>query len=70
MLRQMERSAIQWLTKRGKCQRAIARELRINWRTVARVLEEPVDKTAVDALCPRQQTFRCHMRQLTSLMGS
>ena len=45
MLRQMERSTIHWLTKRGKSQRAIARELRINRRTVARVLEEPVDKT-------------------------
>ncbi len=43
MLRQMERSAIHLLAKRGKSQRQIAAELGRNRRTVARVLREPVD---------------------------
>ena len=56
MLRQMERSILSGsprlrpdplkhlLAKRGKSQRAIARELGISRITVARVLEEPVDR--------------------------
>ena len=44
MLRQMERSAIHLLAKRGKSQRQIAEELGRNRRTVARVLREPVDR--------------------------
>jgi transposase len=43
MLRQMERSAIQLLAKRGKSHRAIARELGYSRTTVARALGEPVD---------------------------
>jgi transposase len=44
MLRQMERSAIQLLAKRGKSQRQIAEELGRNRRTIARVLREPVER--------------------------
>ncbi len=44
MLRQMERSTIHLLAKRGRSQRAIARELGISRITVARVLEEPIDR--------------------------
>jgi len=44
MLRQMERSTVQLLAKRGKSQRAIARELGYSRTTVARVLDEPVDR--------------------------
>jgi len=44
MLRQMERSTIHLLAKRGKSQRAIARELGISRITVGRVLEEPIDR--------------------------
>lgn len=44
MLRQMERSTIQVLTRRGKSQRAIARDLGVSRTTVARVLAEPIDR--------------------------
>lgn len=44
MLRQLERSTIQVLAKRGKSQRQIARELGLSRMTVARALQEPVDK--------------------------
>ena len=44
MLRQMERSAMQLLHKRGKSQRQIARELGHSRMTVARALQEPVDR--------------------------
>lgn len=44
MLRQMERSAIHLLTKRGKSQREIARELGHSRTTIARALQEPVDQ--------------------------
>ena len=44
MLRQMERSAIHVLAKRGKSQRQIAKELGHSRVTVARALREPVDK--------------------------
>jgi transposase len=44
MLRQMERSAMHLLAKRGKSVRAIATELGHSPTTVARVLKEPVDR--------------------------
>ncbi len=44
MLRQLERSTIHLLAKRGKSQRQIARELDISRTTVSRALQEPVDK--------------------------
>jgi transposase len=45
MLRQMERSTIQWMAKQGKSVRQIAQEMGRNRRTVARVLGEPVVPT-------------------------
>lgn len=42
MLRQMERSTVQWMAKQGKSVRQIAQEMGRNRRTVARVLAEPV----------------------------
>src|SRR5690349_4982549 len=45
MLRQMERSAIQHLAKRGQSIRQIARELGRSPTTIARVLREPVDRS-------------------------
>jgi len=47
MLRQLERSTIHVLVKRGKSQRQIARELGLSRTTVARVSMEPVDKKPV-----------------------
>jgi transposase len=47
MLRQMERSTIHVLAKRGKSQRQIAKELGRSRTTVARALHEPVDRTPV-----------------------
>src|SRR5919199_552692 len=44
MLRQMERSTIQVLAKRGKSQRQIAKELGHSRATIARALQEPIDK--------------------------
>jgi transposase len=44
MLRQMERSTIQVLAKRGKSQRQIAKALGHSRATIARALQEPVDK--------------------------
>lgn len=44
MLRQLERSTIHVLAKRGKSQRQIARELGLSRVTVARGLAEPVDR--------------------------
>ncbi len=44
MLRQMERSAVQLLSKRGKSIRQIAAELGRSPTTIARVLKEPVDQ--------------------------
>ncbi len=44
MLRQMERSLIQLLHKRGRSQRQIAEELGHSRTTVGRVLAEPVDR--------------------------
>ncbi len=43
MIRQMERSTIQVMVKRGMSLRQIAKELGLNWRTVARAAQEPVD---------------------------
>ncbi len=47
MLRQMERSAIKVLAKRGLSQRRIAQEVGHSPTTIARVLKEPVDKPPV-----------------------
>src|SRR5829696_9188644 len=47
MLRQMERSAIQHLAKRGQSIRQIARELGRSPTTIARVLREPVARLPV-----------------------
>jgi transposase len=47
MLRQMERSAIQHLAKRGQSVRQIARELGRSPTTIARVLREPVERAPV-----------------------
>lgn len=44
MLRQLERSAVKLLAKRGKSQREIARELDLSRTTVSRALREPLDK--------------------------
>jgi hypothetical protein len=44
MLRQMERSAVQVLAKRGLSQRQIAKQLGHSRVTIARALREPVDK--------------------------
>src|SRR3712207_1494249 len=44
MLRQMERSAVHMLARRGKSQRQIARELGHSRTTIARALAEPVDR--------------------------
>ncbi len=44
MLRQMERSTVQLLSKRGKSIRQIATELGRSPTTIARVLKEPVDR--------------------------
>jgi transposase len=44
MLRQMERSTVQVMVKRGKSQRQIARELGRSRTTIARVLQEPVEQ--------------------------
>jgi transposase len=46
MLRQMERSTMHWMAKRGKSIRQIAHEVGHNRRTVARVLREPVERRA------------------------
>jgi transposase len=54
MLRQMERSTIQLLAKRGKSQRAIARELGYSRTTVARALGEPVDRRPAPRQRPSQ----------------
>jgi transposase len=52
MLRQMERSAIQLLVKRGKSIRQIARELGRSPTTIARALHEPVDRPPVSRRRP------------------
>src|SRR5579875_3536495 len=44
MLRQMERSAIVVMTKRGKSIRQIAGELGRSPTTISRILHEPVDR--------------------------
>jgi transposase len=44
MLRQMERSTIQYLVKRGVSQRQIAKDLGRSRATIARVLRDPVDR--------------------------
>lgn len=54
MLRQMERSTIQVMAKRGKSIRQIANELGRSPTTIARVLHEPVDKPST----PRQRVSK------------
>src|SRR5918997_6859920 len=44
MLRQMERSTIKLLAKRGRSQRQIAKELGRSRTTIQRALQEPVDQ--------------------------
>ncbi len=44
MLREMERSTIKFLRKKGKTYNEIAREVGCNRETVARILKEPMDK--------------------------
>ena len=44
MLRQMERSTVHLLSKRGKSIRRIAEELGRSPTTIAKVLKEPVDR--------------------------
>ena len=44
MLRQMERSAIHLLAKRGKSVRQIATEMERSPTTIARILREPLDR--------------------------
>jgi len=44
MLRQMERSAVMVMAKRGKSARQIARELGRSPTTISRILKEPVDR--------------------------
>jgi transposase len=56
MLRQMERSAIQLLVKRGKSIRQIARELGRSPTTIARVLHEPVDRRPAPRQRPSKAT--------------
>jgi transposase len=51
MIRQLERSTIHLLAKRGKSKRQIARELGLSRITVGRALQEPVDKKSA----PRQR---------------
>ena len=52
MLRQMERSTIHLLAKRGKSIRQIAAELGRSPTTISRVLQEPVDAAAGQAVSP------------------
>jgi transposase len=64
MLRQMERSTIQLLAKRGKSQRAIARELGYSRTTVARALDAPVDRQPAPRRRPSQtDPFRDRIRE-------
>lgn len=50
----MERSTVQLLAKRGNSQRRIARELGLSRTTVARVLDEPVDRQPAPRPRPSQ----------------
>ena len=63
MLRQLERSTIQVLVKRGKSQRQIARELGLSRTTVARALREPIDKKP--ARRRRQSSVDPYREQIT-----
>jgi transposase len=64
MLRQMERSAIQWMAKRGQSIRQIAQETGHSPTTIERVLREPADRMAA----PRRRrsqvdVYRTHIEQ-------
>jgi transposase len=64
MLRQMERSLIQLLHKRGRSQRQIAEELGHSRTTVRRVLAEPVNRQpAQRPRCSQVDPYREHISQ-------
>jgi transposase len=66
MLRQMERSAIQHLAKRGQSIRQIARDLGRSPTTIARVLREPVDRPPVARhRCSKADPYRPQIEQWT-----
>jgi transposase len=58
----MERSAIHILAKRGKSQRAIARDLGISRTTVGRALDEPIDRRPIGR--PRGSIVDAHGPQI------
>jgi len=62
MLRQMERSAIHVMAKRGKSQRQIAQELGRSRTTIARVLKEPVEPHPTKRR--RQSKVECYRPQI------
>jgi transposase len=64
----MERSAIQFLAKRGKSQRQIARELGHSRTTVARALQEPVDR--VPAKRHRRSSVDAFTDQITTWIAA
>jgi transposase len=67
MLRQMERSTIHLLAKRGKSQRQIARELGRSRTTVARALAEPVERSG--ATRERRSQANAFAEQIDAWLG-
>ena len=64
MLRQMERSAIQMMAKRGKSIRQIAEEVGRSPTTISRVLREPLDRPAARRQRPSQvDPYRAQIEQ-------
>ena len=63
----MERSTIHVLAKRGKSQRQIARELGRSRTTIARALQEPVDRTP--AKRPRRSQVDPYRAQIVAWLG-